>query len=237
MFPHANLRARRAPRALALELGAPVGLLPLELLELRFAAELGDAGVAMIGNTIYAVEELGRLVDDLISYARLNDVRFTEVHLDVCLGRALETYEDSIVEREAQIDVQVLGPIRGSRSHLTQLFQNLVGNALKFSPQQRPVLRVRSRDEGPYRVVEVEDEGIGVAPEHHGRIFEVFQRLHRDDEYPGTGIGLATCAKVAEIHGGRIEVESQPGEGSIFRVYLAQRPPEPRSPGTWSSAT
>jgi len=207
----------------------------LELLDLRFAADLGDEGSQMIGRTIRAVNDLGELVDDLLAYARLNDVKFAEVPLDACMDRALAAHEDILVERGGKVEHSELGTLRGSRTHLTQLLQNLVGNALKFSPQDAPVVRVSGREQGAFYVLEVADEGIGIDPDHQQRIFEMFHRLHRDSDYPGTGIGLATCAKVAAIHGGRIEVDSTPGEGSTFRVYLALRPPEPLNPQAWSA--
>ena len=104
---------------------------------------------------------------------------------------------------------------------LTQLFQNLIGNAIKFrKPGQPCLIHVGAeQDEGQW-VLFVRDNGIGIAPEQHERVFEIFQRLHSHEKYPGTGIGLAICKRIVERHGGRIWVESQPGQGATFRLAL-----------------
>ena len=207
----------------------------LELLELRFGEAIGDEGSQLIERTQRSVQKLGDLIDDLLGYARLNNVEFEHLDLQDCLQDALDRNEDRIVERGVQIDADELGPIRGSRTALTQLLQNLISNAIKFSPQDRPVVRVRSRREHGYRVIEVQDDGLGIPLEYQDQAFEMFRRVHRDRKIPGTGIGLAICAKVAQLHGGRIELESTPGKGSTFRVHLALTPPERPATDQWSA--
>jgi signal transduction histidine kinase len=115
-----------------------------------------------------------------------------------------------------------LPTVPGDRPQLEQLFQNLIGNALKFC-RQPPRVHVGAARRGADWVFTVRDNGIGIAPEHRERIFLIFQRLHARHEYPGTGIGLAVCKKVVERHGGHIWVESQPGQGSISSFRLPAR--------------
>ena len=110
---------------------------------------------------------------------------------------------------------------------MMQVFQNLIGNAIKFRAENTvPVVRVQAEDAGPEWLVSISDNGIGIAPEHFQRIFVIFQRLHGRSRYEGTGIGLSICKKVVERHGGRIEVTSEPGQGTTFRIHLPKDPPE-----------
>jgi len=128
--------------------------------------------------------------------------------------------QTSIDETDATIEVGDLPTVRGDASQLVQLVQNLVVNALKFTSDAPPVVRITAARDGDEWAFAVADEGIGIDPEFDERIFQVFQRLHAPNEYPGTGVGLAICRAIAERHGGRIWVESTPGEGSVFRFTL-----------------
>jgi signal transduction histidine kinase len=115
--------------------------------------------------------------------------------------------------------------VMGDGGMLAQVFQNLIGNAVKFSDGGTPVVRVRSEPDGEHRVrISVEDDGIGIAPEQADRIFRPFHRLHGDDRYEGSGIGLAICRRVVEAHGGRIWAEPRPEGGTAFRLTLPLAP-------------
>jgi signal transduction histidine kinase len=106
-------------------------------------------------------------------------------------------------------------------TQMSQLFQNLIGNAIKFRREgSTPEIHIGCRRDGDNWILTFKDNGIGIAPEFHERIFVIFQRLHSRDKYPGTGIGLAICKKIVDHHGGRIRVESEPGQGSTFIVTL-----------------
>ena len=117
----------------------------------------------------------------------------------------------------------------GDASQLRQLFQNLVSNALKYTDEPSPTVRVTAERDGDAWVVSVADDGVGIDPAEQDRIFEVFQRLHTYEEHAGTGIGLALCKRIVERHGGDIRVDSEPGAGSTFLVSLpSERRPRSR---------
>ena len=130
----------------------------------------------------------------------------------------------AIDESGATVTHDALPTLPADEVQLAQLFQNLMGNALKFRSATQPRIHVGVCDKGGFFEFQVRDNGIGIEPQYYERIFMVFQRLHNKGEYPGTGIGLAICKKVVERHGGRIWVESRPGHGSSFFFTL----PKPR---------
>src|SRR6202034_3389988 len=122
-----------------------------------------------------------------------------------------------IKENEAKIIVHTLPSIRASKSEIHQLFQNLINNAIKYRKEDvTPEVEIGAEQEGGYCLFMVKDNGIGIEKEYYDRIFVIFQRLHNQDKYSGTGIGLATCKKIVEMNGGKIWVKSEPGQGSIF---------------------
>ena len=123
--------------------------------------------------------------------------------------------------------VESLPTVEGDASQLRQLFQNLVSNALEYSDEEPPRVEVTAERDGDTWVVSVRDDGIGIGPAEQQRIFKVFQRLHSQEEYAGTGIGLALCKRIVERHDGEIWVESEPGNGSTFYVTLPPVDDEP----------
>jgi hypothetical protein len=116
-----------------------------------------------------------------------------------------------------------LPTVMGDDVQLTQLFQNLIGNALKFRREVPPEIHVGAAEEPERWLISVADNGIGMESAYFDRIFVIFQRLHERGKYPGTGIGLAICKKIVERHGGRIEVASEPGRGTTFTIALPKR--------------
>jgi light-regulated signal transduction histidine kinase (bacteriophytochrome) len=145
--------------------------------------------------------------------------------LDECVDRALDTLEIPVRESQAVIERDPLPEVPIDRTLMTQLYQNLLGNAIKFVPAGRhPRIRLSAARCGEAWEFTVEDNGLGIKTEYVERIFKPFQRLHGRGEYEGTGIGLAICKKTIERHGGQIWVESQPGEGSRFKFTLPISP-------------
>jgi signal transduction histidine kinase len=136
----------------------------------------------------------------------------------------------SVTEKSgAVVKVGPLPTVSGDETQLVQLFQNLIDNAIKFHGPEPPVIRITADAETlvpsvPFVTISVTDNGIGIDPKHKERIFRLFQRLHTEQEYPGTGIGLAVCKKIVERHGGTIHVESEPGKGSTFVFTLPKQP-------------
>jgi light-regulated signal transduction histidine kinase (bacteriophytochrome) len=146
---------------------------------------------------------------------------FKPADCQVILREARDNLMRAIEESGAVITQEPLPKVLGDEVQLLQLFQNLVANAIKFRGQVSPRIRVSAQQSGPEWIFAIQDNGIGIAPEHQKRIFSIFQRLHHRSEYPGTGIGLALCKKIVERHGGRIWVESQPGQGSTFYFSIS----------------
>jgi light-regulated signal transduction histidine kinase (bacteriophytochrome) len=132
----------------------------------------------------------------------------------------LRNLSKTIVAKGAVVDYSTLPVVMGDLTQLVQLFQNLIGNAIKFCEGRAPRVRVDIRRAGSEWIFTVEDNGIGIAPQHFERVFQIFHRLNSREKYSGTGMGLAICKKVVERHGGRIWVESRPGEGSTFSFTL-----------------
>ena len=139
---------------------------------------------------------------------------------DAALGQALDNLQSSIQEKGAEIVHGKLPTVRADAAQLAQLFQNLIGNALKFHGEATPKIHVDARRVGDYWQFSVRDNGIGIDAKFQNQIFEVFQRLHAQKEYAGTGIGLAICKRIVDRHGGRIWVESEPEQGATFHFTI-----------------
>lgn len=169
-----------------------------------------------------AASRMQRLVTDLLALSRTGrgDMRREAVSLRQCVESALEALAVGLKETAAIIDLGELPSVRGDRTMLTQLFQNLLSNALKFTGSNHPEVKIRARRDGDFWLVSVVDNGLGVRPEYMEKIFQPFRRVHVKPGQEGTGIGLAICRKVVERHGGQIWVESEPGTGATFLFTL-----------------
>ena len=196
----------------------------LEAIEDRLAPE-DKQNVQEFFDRIYvARERIATLLDDLLDFAMVStsDQLHGKVSIEQVIGDAVANLEVVISERGAVVKTpKELPVLDGERGPLVHLFQNLIGNALKFN-NGIPVVKVDYRRQGKDHLFSVSDNGVGIEQEYFSRIFEVFQRLHRQDEFPGSGLGLSICKRVVERHGGTIWVESTPGKGTTFFFTLSE---------------
>ncbi len=197
----------------------------------KYSDILPDDGKMFVDRMHNAASRMRRLINDLLSYSRVttNAKPFQAVALDNVLADVLSDLQIRIEENSATIDAGELPVLEGDPTQLRQLIQNLVGNALKFKkPDVNPIVKISSSqiwdNQGlPQIVITVEDNGIGFDNQFKDQIFTIFQRLHSRNEYEGTGIGLATCRKIVERHGGFIVGSGEPGQGSKFTITMPQK--------------
>ncbi|ADD07494.1 sensor box histidine kinase (plasmid) [Natrialba magadii ATCC 43099] len=194
----------------------------LQLIEQRYADKLDADGEEFLEYAVDGAERMRAMIDGLLQYSRVESrgEPFEAVDLDDVLADVLNDLRLSIDEHDANITSDLLPTVKGDASQLRQVFQNLIDNALEYSGDDPPRVHVTAERTGDRWQVTVSDEGIGIDPEDADRVFEVFQRLHTRDEHAGTGIGLALCRRIIERHGGEIQVESEPGEGTAFSFTL-----------------
>ncbi|MBI5163081.1 MAG: PAS domain S-box protein [Magnetospirillum sp.] len=194
----------------------------MQLLKSRYRGRLDADAEEFIGFAVDGAMRMERLIKDLLAYSRLSrhGRTFAPVALGPVVEAALGDLRAAIADSGAEVACEPLPVVDGDTTQLVRLFQNLIGNAVKYHrPAVAPRIRIAATPHGNAWQIAVEDNGIGIAPEHYDRVFVIFQRLHRRGEYGGTGIGLAECKKIVESHGGRIWIE--PGaEGSRFLFTL-----------------
>ncbi|HZH42950.1 MAG TPA: ATP-binding protein [Lysobacter sp.] len=188
------------------------------------APHLSADGAEYTRRLVDSTRRLDRLITDLLAYSRLarTALEVEDVQLGPVVRQALADLAHDIDSTGARIDVATdLPAVRAHALTLQQVVVNLLSNAIRFvAPERTPEVRIGARREGSHVVLSVSDNGIGIAPEHRERIFQVFERLHSEERYPGTGIGLAIVRKGVERMGGRVDLHSEPGRGSRFDVYL-----------------
>ncbi|HEX4263981.1 MAG TPA: ATP-binding protein [Verrucomicrobiae bacterium] len=190
----------------------------LELLSSRAQGKLGTEEREFIGYAVDGARRMRTLIQDLLAYARV-DTRGRPLGPTDCehvLETVLANLKVAIDESGVVIEHERLPTVEGDSVQLAQVFQNLLGNAIKFHGPMPPRIHVGARRNNDEWLFHVKDNGIGIDPKNFSRIFVLFQRLHTRQEYPGTGMGLAICKKIIERHGGRIWAESKPGEGTTF---------------------
>jgi light-regulated signal transduction histidine kinase (bacteriophytochrome) len=196
----------------------------VQLLARRYKGKLDADAEEFIGFAVDGVTRMQQLIVDLLAYSRVGTKGkpFATVDMEAVLGDAMTDLSRAIEESGAAVTHDPLPKVQGDATQLTQLMQNLIGNAIKFRSERRPEVHVSACDDDGRVLFSVKDNGIGMESQYLDRIFIIFQRLHTRDKYPGTGIGLAICKKIVERHGGRVWVESSLGEGSTFFFRLNQ---------------
>ena len=194
-----------------------------DVLKSKHAMNLDASGVSMLNNMALAAGRMKELINDLLSYSQLQKqfLQFEQVNLNETIHEVLRDLDITIREKNAYIEVDDLPSIQGNPLRLRQLFANLISNALKYSKTEvSPVIQILVSYDDQNVSIKVKDNGIGFEEQYKERIFGLFERLHTRDQFPGTGIGLSICKRIAELHHGTISAESEPGQYSIFEVTL-----------------
>jgi PAS domain S-box-containing protein len=199
----------------------------VQLLQRNHAGQLDEKALMLIQRTMGAVRRLEQLTEDLLSYARIEaEVRqFEPVDMVEVANDVVHLLDAAIRGSGARVTVNPLPPVHGDRTQLAQLLMNLVGNSIKYCRDAAPEVDISAERGDREWIFSVRDNGIGIAARHRDKVFEVFKRLHSQNEYPGTGIGLAICRRVVEGHGGRIWVKNDEGPGTTFSFTLPDHLP------------
>jgi PAS domain S-box-containing protein len=198
-----------------------------QLLARRYKGKLDADADEFIGYTVEGVTRMQRLINDLLAYSRVGrrDTELAPVDLEKVLATVTCNLERAAAEAGAEITHDPLPEVMADEGQMVQLMQNLIGNSIKFRGEAPPRIHVGARRDPRGVTISIQDNGIGIEPQFFERIFVIFQRLNPREHYPGTGIGLAICKKIVERHGGRIWVESRPGEGATISFRI----PTPRN--------
>jgi PAS domain S-box-containing protein len=201
-----------------------------QLLSQRYRGMLDADADQFLSFILSASARMSALVRDLLAYARLTPEheRPSSIALDEDLEAALTHLDQAMNESGASVTHDPMPVLQVDRGQMVRLFQNLVGNAIKYrKPDQPPIVHISAEQKGADWVISIRDNGIGFDPKHAATIFEPFKRLHTEQEYPGTGVGLAICRRIVQAQRGRIWAESQPGEGTTFYFTLPVDSPQP----------
>ncbi|RPJ70749.1 MAG: PAS domain S-box protein, partial [Alphaproteobacteria bacterium] len=200
----------------------------LQLLQRKYQGKLDDKADKYIYFAVDGASRMYDLINDLLEFSRVT-TKAREPELTNCefiLDQVLSNLKIFMKESKANVSYCSLPEVMADYTQLVQVFQNLIVNGIKFHSEEAPKIHISAKKEASEWVFSVQDNGIGIDPQYSEKIFEVFKRLHKKEEYPGTGIGLAICKKIVERHGGHIWVESKLGEGSTFYFTLPINPGE-----------
>ncbi|ADB61172.1 multi-sensor signal transduction histidine kinase [Haloterrigena turkmenica DSM 5511] len=194
----------------------------LRLLENRYGDAIDGDGQEFLDYAVDGAERMSEMIDGLLAYSRVETRGdpLEPVDLEGVIDDVIDDLQFQIDETDAALELSALPTVEGDASQLRQVFQNLLDNALTYHDDDPPRVSVDAQRQGEQWEIAVSDAGIGIAPEDQERVFTVFDRLHGQDEYEGTGIGLALCQRIVERHGGEIRIDSEPGEGTTFTFTL-----------------
>ncbi len=194
----------------------------VQMLAERLGNKLDEKSMQLVGHAVEGAKRMQALINDLLAYSRLGSKGISKTWLDPrpALERALIQLRAAVLESDAVVRIGDLPRVWVDAVQLTQLLQNLLGNAIKFRGEKRVEIDVYAEAGITETTFSIRDNGIGIAAAYHMRIFGLFQRLNRRSDYEGTGIGLAICKKIVERHGGRLWVESEAGHGANFRFTI-----------------
>ena len=197
----------------------------LQLLELRYKGQLDMDADEFIGFAVDGASRMQTLLSDLLAYSRVGTQGkpFESTDCQIVLDQTLANLKVAIEESGAVVTCDGLPTVMADATQLGQVFQNLIGNAIKFRREELPRIHISTEKRGEEWMVSVRDNGIGIDPQYAERIFLIFQRLHTMEEYSGTGVGLAICRRIVERHGGRIWVEPEQRKGATFYFTLPDR--------------
>ncbi|HEX3906818.1 MAG TPA: ATP-binding protein [Mycobacteriales bacterium] len=214
-----------------------------QMLERRYTGQLDERADQYIAFAVDGAKRMQQLINDLLAFSRVGRMSagMTQVSLRDCFETAVSNLTVSIDTADAVITHDPLPTVRGERTLLVQLFQNLIGNAIKFRGDETPKVHIGSTREGEFWEISCADNGIGIEPQYADRIFVIFQRLHGREEYTGTGIGLALCKRIVEYHGGELWLDTTVTQGTTFRWTLPVRGatvrPDPQGTPTLEAGT
>ncbi|NUB92565.1 PAS domain S-box protein [Haloterrigena sp. SYSU A121-1] len=194
----------------------------LRLLENRYGDAFDEDGQEFLDYAVDGAERMSEMIDGLLAYSRIETRGdpLEPVDLETVLDDVIDDLQFQIDETDAALELDALPTVEGDASQLRQVFQNLLDNALTYHGDEPPRISVDAERQGDQWELSVRDAGIGIAPDDQERVFTVFDRLHGQEEYDGTGIGLALCQRIVERHGGEIRIDSEPGEGTTFSFTL-----------------
>lgn len=189
----------------------------VQLLAERYKDKIDKDANEFIDFAVDGSNRMRLLINSLLEYSRVNKIKpFEVIEPAAIIREVLQDMNDQITESQATVKFKDLPEIYGDPVLIGQLFQNLIGNAIKFRGEKKPEIKIAGKKENGEYKFSVEDNGIGIKNEYAEKIFVIFQRLNSREKYPGTGIGLSICKKIVERHGGKIWVESKQGKGSVF---------------------